>query len=57
MQDHIETQKDENSNTEKNDIPNITGLPPATLNTLQKLAESLNNNPEFLNYVNQQLIF
>ena len=39
----------------KNEITNITGLPPSTLNTLQKLAESLNNNPDFFNYVNQQL--
>ena len=29
----------------KNDINNITGLPPSTLNTLQKLAEALGNNP------------
>ena len=40
----------------KNDINTISGLPPSTLNTLQKLAEALGNNPEFFNYVNQQLL-
>ena len=40
----------------KSDISNITGLPPETLNTLQELASAMNNNPDFFNYVNQQLI-
>ena len=31
----------------KNDINTISGLPPSTLNTLQKLAEALGNNPDF----------
>ena len=39
----------------KNEINNITGLPPSTLNTLQKLAEALGGNPDFFNFVNQQL--
>ena len=30
----------------KNDINTISGLPPSTLNTLQKLAEALGNNPD-----------
>ena len=38
----------------KSDISDITGLPPATLNTLQELANAMNNNPDFFNYVNQQ---
>ena len=37
------------------DISDITGLPPSTLNTLQELATALGNNPDFFNYVNQQL--
>ena len=41
--------------SQKNEITNITGLPPSTLNTLQKLAESLGNNPDFFNFVNNQL--
>ena len=40
----------------KNDINTISGLPPSTLNTLQKLAEALGNNPDFFNYVDQQLL-
>ena len=40
----------------KSDISDITGLPPSTLNTLQELAAALNNNPDFFNYVNQQLL-
>lgn len=40
----------------KSDIESITGLPPATLNTLQELAAAMNNNPDFFNYVNQQLL-
>ena len=40
----------------KSDIENITGLPPATLNTLQELAAAMNNNPDLFNYVNQQLL-
>jgi superfamily II DNA/RNA helicase len=39
----------------KNDIYNISGLPPSTLNTLHKLAEALGNNPDIFNFVNQQL--
>ena len=34
----------------------IIGLPPSTLNTIEKLALALNNNPDFFNYVNQQLL-
>ena len=34
----------------------ISGLPPSTLNTIEKLATALNNNPDFFNYVNQQLL-
>ena len=40
----------------KSDISDITGLPPSTLNTLQELAAAMNNNPDFFNYVNQQLL-
>ena len=32
----------------KNDLTDIIGLPPATLDTIQKLAEALGNNPDFL---------
>jgi hypothetical protein len=39
----------------KSDINNITGLPPSTLNSIEKVATALNNNPDFFNYVNQQL--
>ena len=39
----------------KSDISNITGLAPETLNTLQELATAMGNNPDFFNYVNQQL--
>ena len=39
----------------KSDISSITGLPPETLNTLQELANALNNNPDFFNYINNQL--
>ena len=35
----------------KDDIANITGLPPATLNTLQELANAINDDPNFFNYV------
>ena len=31
----------------KGDITNITGLPPDTLNTLQKLADALGDRPDF----------
>jgi hypothetical protein len=41
--------------SQKNEINSLIGLPPDTLNTLQKLATALNNNPDFFNYVNQQL--
>ena len=33
----------------------ITGLAPETLNTLQKLAESINNDSTFYNTINNQL--
>ena len=36
-------------------ISQITGLAPATLNTLQKLAASINNDNTFYNSVNSQL--
>jgi hypothetical protein len=39
----------------KSEISNITGLAPETLNTLQELATAMGNNPDFFNYVNQQL--
>ena len=39
----------------KNEISAVIGLPPATLDTLQKLAQALGNNPDFFNYVSQQL--
>ena len=39
----------------KADTANITGLPPATLNTLHELANAINDDPNFFNYVNQQL--
>ena len=39
----------------KNELTDIIGLPPATLDTIQKLAEALGNNPDFFNYVEQQL--
>ena len=42
--------------SQKDEINNVIGLPPDTLNTLQKLATALNNNPDFINYVNQQLL-
>ena len=36
-------------------ITQITGLAPETLNTLQKLAESINNDNTFYNTLNNQL--
>ena len=39
----------------KNDLIDVIGLPPSTLDTLQKLAAALGDNPDFFNYVNQQL--
>ena len=36
-------------------ISQITGLAPETLNTLQKLAESINNDNTFYNTINNQL--
>ena len=39
----------------KNELTDVIGLPPETLDTLQKLADALGNNPDFFNYVNQQL--
>jgi len=39
----------------KTEITNITGIPPSTLNSIEKVATALNNNPDFFNYVNQQL--
>jgi hypothetical protein len=38
-----------------NELTDINGLPPSTLDTIQKLAEALGNNPDFFNYVDQQL--
>ena len=35
----------------QNNISDITGLPPETLNSLQELAVALNNNPNFFQYV------
>ena len=32
----------------KNELADIIGLPPSTLDTLQKLADALGNNPDFL---------
>ena len=32
----------------KNELTDIIGLPPATLDTIQKLADALGNNPDFL---------
>ncbi len=40
----------------KTEISNITGLPPSTLNSIEKVATALNNNPDFFNYVNNQLV-
>ena len=37
-------------------ITTITGLPPATLNTLEKLADALGDNPDFFNWVQAQLL-
>ena len=34
----------------KNDVNNIIGLVPTTLDTSQKLAEALGNNPDFDNF-------
>ena len=39
----------------KSDISDITGLPPATLNSLQELATAIGDNPNLFNYINQQL--
>ena len=39
----------------KTEISNFTGLPPSTLNSLEKVATALNNNPDFFNFVNNQL--
>ena len=36
-------------------ITQITGLAPETLNTLQKLAESINNDNTFYNTINNEL--
>ena len=36
-------------------VSQITGLAPETLNTLQKLAESINNDNTFYNTINNQL--
>ena len=40
---------------QKSDVSSITGLPPETLNTLQKIADAIHDDPEFFNYVNTQL--
>ena len=39
----------------KSNITDIVGLPPSTLHTLQQLAAALNNNPNFFQYVKDQL--
>ena len=39
----------------KNDLTDIIGLPPETLDTIENLAEALGNRPDFFNYVEQQL--
>ena len=39
----------------KDTITSITGLPPETLNTLEKLADALGDRPDFFNYVSSQL--
>ena len=40
----------------KTEISNFTGLPPSTLNSLEKVATALNNNPDFFNYMNNQIV-
>ena len=39
----------------RNNVSDITGLAPETLNSLQELANALNNNPNFFQYVRNQL--
>ena len=39
----------------KTDISDIMGLPPDTLNTLQEIANAINNDPNFFQYVRDQL--
>jgi hypothetical protein len=39
----------------KSDISDIIGLPPDTLNTLQELANAIGNDPNFFQYVRDQL--
>ena len=39
----------------RGDITSITGLPPSTLNTLQELAAAINNDPDFFEYIREQL--
>jgi hypothetical protein len=39
----------------RGDITAITGLPPATLNTLRELANAINNDPNFFDYIRDQL--
>ena len=39
----------------KKDIIDITGLPPNTLNTLQEMAQAINNDPNFFEYIRSQL--
>jgi hypothetical protein len=39
----------------KGDITLVTGLPPDTLNTLQELAGAINNDPDFFQYIRDQL--
>jgi hypothetical protein len=39
----------------KCDITEITGLAPSTLNTLQELAQAMNNDPNFFQHVRDQL--
>ena len=39
----------------KGDITSIIGLAPATLNTLNELANAMNNDPDFFEYIRDQL--
>ena len=39
----------------KQELQNVIGLPPSTLDTIQELASALNNNPDYFNYVQSQL--
>ena len=39
----------------RNNVSDITGLAPETVNRLEELADSLNNKPNFFQYVRNQL--